>query len=58
MSPYRKISTLVLHGQLVTSVIRARFPNSDYAFEKSPRSRKPLEEFVFSEWDKPATFRP
>jgi hypothetical protein len=33
-------------------------PDSYDAFEKSPRSRKPLEEFVFSEWDKPATFGP
>jgi nitroreductase len=54
----RKISTSVLPGQWVTSVIRARFPKPNHAFEKSPRSRKPLEEFVFSEWDKPATFGP
>jgi hypothetical protein len=26
------------------------------AQEKSPRQRKPLHEFVFSEWEKPATF--
>lgn len=33
-----------------------KLPEPYRELEKSPRSRKPLGEFVFSEWNKPATF--